>query len=222
MQGVSIHIKLNQKILFLDFWNVPMNDARRKREGLYHEKLISLGDKRLQLLFLDTRTFRDNLLKTDEYGSQEKRYIPNKDSTFTILGYEQWSWLQEKLNESYDFRIIVSSIQFLPIGHGWESWNNFPHERLRFIKLIENSIIKNTLFISGDRHRGGFYKKSIRKGYNIYEITSSSLNASFPNKEESGPLRLGKTYIEENYGSITIYSLKGEVLVDLMNIKAKF
>ena len=107
-----------------------MSDARRKREGLYHEKLISLGDKRLQLLFLDTRTFRDNLLKTDEYGSPGKeRYIPNQDSTLTILGYEQWSWLQEKLNESYDFRIIVSSIQFLPIGHGWESWNNFPYER---------------------------------------------------------------------------------------------
>ena len=199
-----------------------MNDARRKREGLYHEKLISLGNKRLQLLFLDTRTFRDNLLKTDEYGSPGKeRYIPNKDSTLTILGYEQWSWLQEKMNESYDFRIIVSSIQFLPIGHGWESWNNFPYERKKLIKMIENSSIKNTVFISGDRHRGGFYKKPIKKGYNIYEITSSSLNASFPNKEEYGPLRLGKTYIEENYGSITINSLKGEVLVDLMNIKGE-
>ena len=109
------------------------------------------------MLFLDTRTFRDNLLKTDEYGSPGKeRYIPNQDSTFTILGYEQWSWLQEKLNESYDFRIIVSSIQFLPIGHGWESWNNFPYERKKLIKMIENSSIKNTVFISGDRHRGGF------------------------------------------------------------------
>ena len=125
------------------------------------------------------------------------------------------------MNESYDFRIIVSSIQFLPIGHGWESWNNFPYERKKLIKMIENSSIKNTVFISGDRHRGGFYKKPIKKGYNIYEITSSSLNASFPNKEEYGPLRLGKTYIEENYGSITINSLKGEVLVDLMNIQGE-
>ena len=163
--GSEYPYKTKSKDLFLDFWNVPMNDARRKREGLYHEKLISLGGKRLQLLFLDTRTFRDNLLKTDEYGSPGKeRYIPNKDSTFTILGYEQWSWLQEKLNESYDFRIIVSSIQFLPIGHGWESWNNFPYERKKLIKMIENSSIKNTVFISGDRHRGGFYKKPIKKG----------------------------------------------------------
>ena len=87
--------------------------------------------------------------------------------------------------------------------------------------MIQNSSIKNTVFISGDRHRGGFYKKPIKKGYNIYEITSSSLNASFPNKEEYGPLRLGKTYIEENYGSITINSLKGEVLVDLLNIQGE-
>lgn len=214
--------KTKSKDLFLDFWNVPMNDIRRNREGLYHEKLISLGDKKLQLIFLDTRSFRDNLLKTDEYGSPGKeRYIPNQDSTLTILGYEQWSWLQEKLNTGCDFRIIISSIQFLPIGHGWESWNNFPYERLKLIKMIENSTIKNTIFISGDRHRGGFYKKPVKKGYNIYEITSSSLNASFPNKEEYGPLRLGKTYIEENYGSISISSSKGEVLVDLMNIKGE-
>ena len=40
--GSEYPYKTKSKDLFLDFWNVPMNDARRKREGLYHEKLISL------------------------------------------------------------------------------------------------------------------------------------------------------------------------------------
>ena len=35
----------------------------------------------------------------------------------------------------------------------------------KLIKMIENSSIKNTVFISGDRHRGGFYK-SYKEGYN--------------------------------------------------------
>ena len=40
----------------------------------------------------------------------------------------------------------------------------------------------------------------------ISEVTSSSLNASFPNEEEYGPLRVGKTFIEENYGAIIVDS----------------
>ena len=114
------------------------------------------------MLFLDTRTFRDRLLRTDEYVPGKERYIPNTDSSLTILGQKQWDWLRKKLNKEIDFRIIVSSIQFLPIGHGWESWNNFPYERAKLNKMIEHSSIKNTVFISGDRHRGGFYKKPIK------------------------------------------------------------
>ena len=107
-----------------------------------------------------------------------------------------------KIIQPVDYRIIASSIQFLPIGHGWESWNNFPHEREKLINMIDNSDLDQTLILSGDRHRGGIYKIKTNNNKIISEMTSSSLNASFPNKEEYGPLRVGGTYIDENYGVI--------------------
>lgn len=217
--GSNYPYKENSKELFLNFWNVPMEDIRRSRPGLYHDLSINIGETTLQIIFLDTRTFRDPLMPSDEIGSPGKeRYIPNEDSSLTILGKNQWNWLRKKITKSADFRIIVSSIQFLPIGHGWESWNNFPHERERLIEVIDNSKSKHTLFISGDRHRGGLYQLITKKGKTISEMTSSSLNASFPNSEEFGPLRIGKTFVEENYGSITINSMKNTISVNLKNL----
>ena len=55
----------------------------------------------------------------------------------------------------------------------------------------------------------------------ISEVTSSSLNASFPNKEEYGPLRIGKTFIEENYGLIYFDSENNDMFVDLKNVNGE-
>ena len=219
--GKEYPFKKESKELFLKFWNVPKDDERRTRPGLYYARSITLGEKRFQLLFLDTRTFRDSLIKTDKYAPGKERYISNNDASATILGKNQWKWLQNKFTEHADYRIIISSIQFLPIGHGWESWNNFPHERKKLITFIEKHELKNILFISGDRHRGGIYQLKTETGKTISEITSSSLNASFSGSEEFGPLRIGKTFIEENYGSIIINSSNDVILVDLKNMDGK-
>ena len=67
----------------------------------------------------------------------------------------------------------------------------------------------------GDRHRGGI---KTARGKVISEVTSSSLNASFPNKEEYGPLRIGKTFIEENYGVNFLTEKNNDMVVDLKNV----
>ncbi len=220
--GVDYPYKKQSKELFLDFWNVPLDDVRRTREGLYFDLMYKTNKKNLQILFLDTRTFRDSLMASDDVRVPGKeRYMPNQDSSLTILGTNQWNWLRKKINQKVDFRIIVSSIQFLPIGHGWESWNNFPFEREKLIKMIDKASLNQTLVISGDRHRGGIYKFITAKGKVISEVTSSSLNASFPNKEEHGPLRIGKTFIEENYGVIFFDSENNDMVVDLKNVKGE-
>ena len=217
--GKDYPYKEISKELFLNFWNIPLDDIRRSREGLYFDLTYEIDYKTLQILILDTRTFRDTLMPSDDIGAPGKeRYIPNNDSSLTILGENQWNWLRKKIIKPVDFRIIVSSIQFLSIGHGWESWNNFPHERIRLIDLIDNANLDHTLVISGDRHRGGIYQLKIGNGRIISEMTSSSLNASFPNKEEYGPLRIGSTYLEENYGAILIHSIDNSMSVSLKNI----
>ena len=220
--GAEYPYKEQSKELFLNFWNIPPDDIRRFREGLYFDLLYEINNKTLQILFLDTRTFRDSLMPSDNLGEPGKeRYIPNLDSSLTVLGDNQWDWLRNKINHRVDFRIIVSSIQFLPIGHGWESWNNFPHEREKLIKMLDKSNLNQTLVISGDRHRGGIYKIKTYSGKTISEVTSSSLNASFPNKEEFGPLRVGDTFTEENYGVIIVDSKKNTMFTSIKNINGE-
>tara|TARA_B100000579_G_C22805362_1_gene842186 strand:+ start:138 stop:1181 length:1044 start_codon:yes stop_codon:yes gene_type:complete len=220
--GKEYLFKESSKELFLDFWNIPLNDPRRSRAGLYHDIFMNFKEKKIQIIFLDTRTFRDNLKPTDDKGAAGKeRYIPYKDSSLTMLGFEQWEWLRNKMSEHTDYRIIVSSIQLLPVGHGWECWYNLPYERDRIINLIDDSSFRHTLILSGDRHRGGLYQFKTKKGNIISEMTSSSLNASFPNLEESGPLRIGNTFVEENYGTIYINGLRNILTVMLKNINGK-
>ena len=220
--GRDYPYKQSSKELFLKFWDIPKNDKRRTRPGLYYELVLQIGQERLQILFLDTRTFRDSLVPSDKLGAPGKeRYLSADDTSLTMLGKTQWDWVSRKMNQSADHRIIVSSIQFLPIGHGWETWNNLPNERKRMIDIIERSNSKHIIFISGDRHRGGLYELQTDRGKTISEMTSSSLNASYPNLEEAGPLRIGNTFVEENYGVITIDNIKNMMSVTLKNIKGE-
>jgi len=217
--GVEYPHKKKSKELFLNFWDVQEDDIRRFREGLYFDIIKNINDKKLQIIFLDTRTFRDSLKASDQIGKPGKeRYIPNPDNSLTILGTDQWRWVKEKIGQKVDFRIIISSIQFLAIGHGWESWNNFPLQRAKLIKFIDKANLNHTLILSGDRHRAGIYEIKTESGKRISEVTSSSLNASFPNDEENGPLRLGNTYVEENYGVISIDSENRQLIASIRDI----
>ena len=70
------------------------------------------------------------------------------------------------------FLVIFIFIVFFVINfeHVFERWNLFPHERSKIIKIL-NSVETKSLIISGDRHKGGLYKKE-----SLVELTSSSLN----------------------------------------------
>ena len=214
--GKEYAYKQDAEQLFLDFWNISENDIRRSRPGLYFEWIENIDGIKIQMLFLDTRYFRDALLPTDERGAPGKeRYLPQTDSSTTMLGESQWNWLEQKMATEVDHRIIVSSIQFLAMGHGWEAWKTLPHERQRLIDLINQSSSNEVLFISGDRHRAGVYQLTTDSGKNIFEMTSSSLNLSFANDEEAGPLRIGPTFVDENYGEILLNKLTNEIVVNL-------
>lgn len=207
--------------IFLDFWNIPQDDIRRNRPGLYFEKTQEIDGISIQMIFLDTRFFRDALLPTDEKGAPGKeRYIPHTDTSLTMLGEDQWTWLQDQLDKEVDHKIIVTSIQFLAMGHGWEAWKTLPHERQRLIDLVDQSS-SEVLFISGDRHRGGLYQFSTQSGKVISEMTSSSLNLAFANDEEDGPLRSGPTFVQENYGEILLDKLTNTLTVNLKDNQGK-
>ena len=213
--GSNYRYKDTAKELFLETWQIPANDPRRQRDGLYFDKMLKKNGMKIHLIFLDNRTFKSEWKLTDEFNKEGKeRYVEDFNPEKTLLGKKQWSWLKDKLKVDSNIKIILSSLQILSLGHGWESWDKFPLERSRFFNLIDESNVSNFFILSGDRHRGGFYQFKTADNKNIYEFTSSSLNLPIPfNTEEEGPLRIGSTYRKANFGVVRIF--EDEVVMEL-------
>ena len=79
--------KAESKDIFMDFWQVPMESDRHQHEGIYGTEMLQKKGHNIQLILLDTRTFRDDLQKRAPSDSLYKNdYIPydasNIDSTF--------------------------------------------------------------------------------------------------------------------------------------------
>ena len=219
--GSNYRYKDRAKELFLETWKIPPNDPRRLRDGLYFDKMIKKNGLKVHLIFLDNRSFKSEWKLTDEFNKEGKeRYVKDFDPEKTLLGKKQWKWLKDKLNEDSDIKIILSSLQILSLGHGWESWDKLPLERERLFNLIDESDVSNLFILSGDRHRGGFYRFKTNDNNDIHEFTSSSLNLPIPfNTEEKGPLRIGSTYRKANFGVVRIFEDK--VVMELTSNKGK-
>ena len=187
--------------LFLDFWNVPINDVRRSREGIYFSENKVFFNRKYKLIFLDTRYFRSQL--KGKKGSYQK----NNDESATILGKEQWTWLEKELDSNFDYLFIFSSIQIIPEDHGFEKWSNFPNDRTKLLKILEKYKDRTILF-SGDRHRSGIYKRN-----GIIEITSSSMNKPGSSFFETDKYLIGETYPQENYSVLKI--LNDDINIDI-------
>lgn len=192
--------------LFLDFWGAEATDPRRQREGIYDSHVYGPEGQRVQIILLDTRYFRSELTPTDERGAVgRERYLPSDNPDQDMLGAAQWAWLADQLREPADVRLIVSSIQVLADGHGWEAWRTMPMERDRLFRLINDTGAQGVVFVSGDRHSAGLYRRDNVASYPLYEITSSALNMSYADENnEPGPNRLGEMYAPANYGVIGI------------------
>ena len=219
--GSNYRYKDRAKELFLETWKIPSQDPRRLRDGLYFDKMIEKNGLKVHLIFLDNRTFKSEWKLTDEFNKEGKeRYVKDFDPDKTLLGKKQWQWLKDKLNEDSNIKIILSSLQILSLGHGWESWDKLPLERERLFNLIDESNVSNLFILSGDRHRGAFYRYKTDDNNDIFEFTSSSLNLPIPfNTEEKGPLRIGSTYRKANFGVVRIFEDK--VVMELTSNKGK-
>jgi len=219
--GSNYRYKDRAKELFLETWKIPSQDPRRLRDGLYFDKMIKKNGLKVHLIFLDNRSFKSEWKLTDEFNKEGKeRYVKDFDPDKTLLGKKQWQWFKNKLNEDSDIKIVLSSLQILSLGHGWESWDKLPLEREKLFNLIDESNVSNLFILSGDRHRGGFYSFKTDDNNDIYEFTSSSLNLPIPfNAEEKGPLRIGSTYRKANFGVFRIFEDK--VVMELTSDKGK-
>ncbi|MCQ8183904.1 alkaline phosphatase D family protein [Parvularcula maris] len=212
-QGGSYPRKEVAEDIYMRAWDIDPNDERRSREGVYTAKTYGPEGQRVQIILLDTRYFRDDLLATDERGAPGKeRYLPKDDPGAQMLGAVQEAWLAEVLREPADLRVLVSSIQILAEGHGWEAWRTLPGARERLYGIIEESGATNIVAVSGDRHLGGLYAREDVLPFTLHEMTASSLNAPQSagrtrrgeTAHEPGPYRQGLPVYVENFGEMEI------------------
>lgn len=202
------------KRTFLDFFAVPADDVWRGRQGLYRSQMYAGrapdgAARSTQLLLLDVRSFRAPEWRPAQTLSPgHERYEEDWSVAglgASMLGDAQWAWLEAQLRAPAHLRVLVSTIQVLPQGHGWERWGLFPHELARLLAALRGAAPapsggrSGVLLLSGDRHLGGLYEHTPAPApppaaqYNatpagpaasparlppLYELTSSSLTHS--------------------------------------------
>eukprot|EP00967_Tisochrysis_lutea_P017712 scaffold20060_cov33-Tisochrysis_lutea.AAC.1 len=129
--GADFALKHYAKEHFLNFYNIPMDDERRTRGGVYKSYTFGPEGKRLQVILLDDRWFK---------------------TADTILGDEQWQWLAQELRKPADLRLLVNGFQFL--GNLYEGFYQQPCEQKKLLSILPDNVV----LISGDRHIGSFYQ----------------------------------------------------------------
>ena len=203
--GVDFPHKQASKDTFLSFWKVDANDPRRTRDGLYHSAMFGSAGQKVQIILLDCRWFRSRLRETDVRNAAGKeRYLPDADPAKTMLGAAQWQWLEQQLVQPADVRLIVSGVQVVAEGHGWEYWGNFPAEQARLFDVIRSTQAKGVVFLSGDRHIGAFYRHPRAGTYPLYELTSSGMTHAWSTAKEAGPNRLGDLVTQNHFATLDV------------------
>lgn len=167
---------------FFEYWPVQASDVATDTYQLYRSfSYGSLAD----FFILDTRSYRDPIVNWDPH--------PRTFEPKTMLGAEQFAWLQQSLAESdATWKFIVTSVPLsYPTGfpqpevEGRDSWANFTDksgyetELLALTFFLESQGIDNVVFLTGDTHWpfSISYDPDRNSEPNFYEFGSSPLSA---------------------------------------------
>lgn len=195
--------KAESRAMFLDFWGVPEGHFRRSHSGIYGSYMFGPPGRRVQVILPDNRTFRTPLLGYTVEPADRGQYLVNPDPAATMLGAQQWDWLENELRQPADLRILASSTQVLADAPGYEAWINFQADHQRLLDLIDFAQVENLVMISGDTHYAELSRLSEGMPYPLYDLTSSGLTQVWP---VFGPnrLRIAQAPLMPNFGRITI------------------
>jgi alkaline phosphatase D len=202
--------KKESKKIFMDHFNIKEDNEMSQHEGIYHTNYIKVGDKTIQFLMLDLRTFRNDLLKYDPKVELPRKkyfydldYVPHTSKDSLMVGETQWQWIERELKKPADIRFICSGSQFGIEYNGYEAWANFPHEQKRMLDLINKTKANGVLFLTGDVHYAEISRLNNTEAYPIYDITSSGITSKwdFPTLNTN---RIEGPVMDNHFGMITI------------------
>ncbi len=188
--GIENPIKKESQKLFLDFIGEPLNSPRRVQEGIYTSYTFGKEGKKVKVILLDERYFRD---KPGEAAD--------------MLGELQWKWFEKELNNSdAQINLIGSSSQFLADRSTTDRWAQYPKSQKKMYEIIAKSKKQGIMFLSGDIHCAEMsVNSSVDLNYPIYDFTSSGLTHSHLSpKIFKNSYKLKKASCSLNYGLITI------------------
>ncbi len=212
--GKEYPMRDESKKLMFEFLGVAADHPDRKHNGAYQSYTFGENGKKVKVILLDSRYFRDKPVRSGN------AYAPNL--TGTILGEAQWKWLAKELDDpQIDLFLIGNGIQVIPIEHRFEKWNNFPNERKRLLDLIVEKQPKGVVLLSGDRHIAEVSQIELPGlPYPLTEITSSGLTHTYeeasaekePNQFRKSPLINKKHFGVLNFDwSSDKVSVSGEI-----------
>lgn len=207
--GRHYEFKKESKEIFLSFFGDQGDSTIYDHEGIYHTVWLENNGRKIQIILPDLRTFRDKLLPYNGNRKGQKKYwyemdySPYQTADSTMLGEEQWKWLEAQLAMPADVKIIASSTQFGITHNGYEAWANFPHEQQRMINLIRKTKADGVLFISGDVHYAEISKLKVPGLYPLYDITASGITSTW-NFATPNDNRVDGPVMSNHFGILTI------------------
>jgi alkaline phosphatase D len=150
--------------IFQQNWVNPAYGGGRERPGVWFD--FRLGN--VHFIMLDGRYYRTDPGRFGGPGVERP----------TMLGPDQWAWLQETLAASDAvFKVLASpvpwSLDAKPGQAGLDTWRGFPDEREQIFDFIAQRKIPGVVLISADRHRSDAWRIPRDSGYDLYEFSSS-------------------------------------------------
>jgi len=208
--GAEYKLKEQSKKLILDFLGEPSDSDRRSRPGIFDAKILGPVGKRVQLILLDTRSFKSPCVKDPRIKAEKSalnirgQYLPNQANDATLLGAAQWSWLEKQLLHKAEIRLIASSTQVVADEKAMEEWGNFPLERQRLFRLITKTRASGVILLSGNVHFAEI-SATDEGAYTLYDFTSSGMTHSNPEYAVlKNKRRVAGPYVMPNYGLVSI------------------
>ena len=211
--GAEFELKDLTKQHFLDFFQEPQGSERRRTPGIYDARVFGPAGKRVQVILLDTRWFKGTA-RRDKRSKDERqaaglagsmgKYLPNSEPDVTLLGNEQWRWLETQLQQPAVVRLIVSGTQVIADGKHMDEWGNYPLERQRLFDLIRRTQAQGAIILSGNVHFAELSKLDT-EGLELYDFTASGLthtNAAYA--AAANPYRVAGPYDGLNFGMVEI------------------
>ncbi|EOQ88513.1 PhoD-like phosphatase [Leptospira yanagawae serovar Saopaulo str. Sao Paulo = ATCC 700523] len=191
-----------------------INFGTKSNQGVFYSYWIEFQRKKIHIMIPDTRYFRSPLQRSYmSYLTRKSHYRPSSDEDQTMLGKEQWLWMETELSKPSDLLIFVSSVQVIPTEQPFEKWNNLPMEREKLIQSLQKAKAKDVVILSGDRHIAEIHEYKTPNERTLVEITSSSLNLPLPflPLEYDSEWKIGKAYRKENVGKLDIFLKNGSL-----------